>query len=42
MLTIVAGPGGYRSADFVRVGLPLTILMLIATLVSVNLVFHSG
>jgi di/tricarboxylate transporter len=40
VLTIVAGPGGYRAADFIRVGLPLTILMLIITLVSVNLVFN--
>ena len=42
VLTIVAGPGGYRAGDFMRVGLPLTILMLIATLVSVNLVFHAS
>ncbi len=40
VLTIVAGPGGYRARDFVRVGLPLTILMLVATLVMVNVVFH--
>ncbi|HEY2397329.1 MAG TPA: SLC13 family permease [Rudaea sp.] len=40
VLTIVAGPGGYRARDFVRVGLPLTILMLVAMLVMVNLVFH--
>jgi len=40
VLTIVAGPGGYRPHDFVRVGLPLTILMLAATLIMVNLVFH--
>jgi len=41
VLTIVAGPGGYRARDFLRVGLPLTILMLAATLIAVNLVFHS-
>jgi di/tricarboxylate transporter len=42
VLTIVAGPGGYRGRDFVRVGVPLTILMLVATLIMVNLVFHNS
>ncbi len=42
VLTIVAGPGGYRGRDFLRVGLPLTVLMLIATLISVNLVFRAA
>jgi di/tricarboxylate transporter len=42
VLTIVAGPGGYRARDFVRVGLPLTLLMLAATLITVNLVFHNA
>jgi len=36
---IVAGPGGYKSRDFVRVGLPLTVVMLVVTLVMVNVVF---
>jgi di/tricarboxylate transporter len=40
VLTIVAGPGGYRARDFVRVGLPLTILMLVVMLVAVNLLFR--
>jgi len=39
VLTIVAGPGGYRARDFLRVGLPLTLLLLLVLLVSVNLVF---
>ena len=39
-ILIVAGPGGYTSRDFVRVGLPLTILMLVVMLVAVNLVFR--
>lgn len=39
VLTIVAGPGGYRKRDFLRVGLPLTVIMLITLLVSVNLLF---
>jgi len=40
VLTIVAGPGGYRAADFLRIGLPLTLLLLVVMLVSVNLVIH--
>ena len=39
VLLVVAGPGGYRTRDFLRVGLPLTVLILITTLVMVNLVF---
>ncbi len=39
VLMIIAGPGGYRRRDFLRVGVPLTLLMLIALLVSVNLLF---
>jgi di/tricarboxylate transporter len=38
-LLIVAGPGGYKPRDFVRVGLPLTLVMLAVTLVMVNVVF---
>ncbi len=40
VLTIVAGPGGYRARDFIRVGAPLTLLLLVVLLVSVNLVFR--
>jgi di/tricarboxylate transporter len=40
VLTIVAGPGGYRGRDFLRVGLPLTLLMLVTMLVAVNLTFR--
>ena len=39
-LMMVAGPGGYRTSDFLRAGLPLTILVLVTTLLTVNLVFH--
>ncbi len=39
VLTLVAGPGGYRSKDFLRVGLPLTLLLLVVMLVAVNLTF---
>jgi di/tricarboxylate transporter len=42
VILIVAGPGGYRSRDFLRVGLPLTALMLVTTLVALNLVFGRG
>ena len=42
VILIVAGPGGYRSRDFLRVGLPLTFLMLVTTLVALNLVFGRG
>jgi di/tricarboxylate transporter len=41
VITIVAGPGNYRSRDFLRVGVPLTVLMLVTTLVALNLVFGS-
>ena len=39
VLMIIAGPGGYRSRDFLRVGLPLTVVMLVTLLVSINLLF---
>jgi len=39
VLLVVAGPGGYRNGDFLRVGIPLTVLMLVTTLVAVNLMF---
>jgi di/tricarboxylate transporter len=37
--TLVVGPGGYRFADFVRVGLPLQLLLLLGTVVLVPLFF---
>ena len=37
VLLVVAGPGGYRNRDFMRVGLPLTVLMLVTALIGVNL-----
>jgi di/tricarboxylate transporter len=36
VIMIVSGPGGYRSRDFLRVGVPLTLLLLVILLVSVN------
>ncbi|HEY6942926.1 SLC13 family permease [Dokdonella sp.] len=39
VITIVSGPGGYRARDFLRVGVPLTLLMLLILLVGVNVWF---
>src|SRR5690606_10118880 len=39
VLLIVAGPGGYRSKDFLRAGIPLTIIFLVVGIVGVNLLF---
>jgi di/tricarboxylate transporter len=39
-LMMVAGPGGYRGKDFLRVGVPLTLAILVATLLMINLLFH--
>ena len=39
VLTMVAGPGGYRSRDLMRTGLPLTALYLVVVVVMVNLLY---
>lgn len=39
-LMMVTGPGGYKGKDFLRVGAPLTLLVLVVTLVAINLMFH--
>ncbi|MCP1376308.1 SLC13 family permease [Dyella lutea] len=39
-LMMVAGPGGYRGKDFLRVGVPLTLAVLLVTMVVINLMFH--
>lgn len=39
-LMMVTGPGGYKGRDFLRVGAPLTLAMLVVTLVSINLLFR--
>ncbi len=36
---LIAGPGGYRVADFMRVGGGMTLLFLVSSLVTLNLVF---
>jgi di/tricarboxylate transporter len=32
---IVSGPGGYKNVDFLRVGLPVTLLYLTAALLTI-------
>jgi len=39
-LMMVTGPGGYRGKDFLRVGLPLTLVVLVVTLIAINLMFR--
>ncbi len=39
-LMMVTGPGGYNSKDFLRAGIPLTLVVLVITLVAINLMFH--
>ncbi|MFC5581604.1 SLC13 family permease [Rhodanobacter terrae] len=39
-LMMVTGPGGYKSKDFLRVGAPLTVLVLVVTLIAINLMFR--
>lgn len=39
-LMMVTGPGGYKGKDFLRVGAPLTLLVLVFTLVAINLLFR--
>jgi di/tricarboxylate transporter len=39
-LMMVTGPGDYRSRDFLRAGLPLTVIVLVITLVVINLMFR--
>jgi di/tricarboxylate transporter len=39
-LMMVTGPGGYKGKDFLRIGAPLTVVVLVVTLVVVNLMFR--
>jgi di/tricarboxylate transporter len=39
-ILVVAGPGGYRQRDYLRIGSGLTVVMLVVTLVMVNVVFN--
>lgn len=37
--SLISGPGGYRDRDYLRIGLPLTLLFVIVSVVMVRLVF---
>lgn len=37
--TLVLGPGGYRFSDFIKVGVPLQVLLMIASLLVLPLIF---
>ena len=37
--TLVVGPGGYAFGDFVRVGVPFTVVVLIVSVILVPLLF---
>jgi di/tricarboxylate transporter len=37
---MVYGPGGYRFADYLRIGIPLDILMGIVAVLVIPLVWH--
>ncbi len=39
VMSIFAGPGGYRSKDFIKVGAPLTALFLLVTILMLNLMY---
>lgn len=36
---LVYGPGGYRFTDFLKAGIPMTIVILLANLLIVNLIY---
>ena len=37
--TLIMGPGGYRFIDYIKVGLPLTLVCLLVTLLLLPLVW---
>jgi len=39
-LMMVTGPGGYKGKDFLRVGIPLTLIVLAVTVAVINLMFR--
>ncbi|HKX57438.1 MAG TPA: SLC13 family permease, partial [Xanthomonadales bacterium] len=39
---LIIGPGGYRVADFLRVGSGMSVIFIVAILIMVNLMFGSG
>jgi len=38
---LIMGPGGYRVADFIRAGTPMSLIFIVVMLVMVNLVFEA-
>jgi di/tricarboxylate transporter len=36
---LIMGPGGYRVADFIRVGSPMSLIFIVVMLTMVNLVY---
>jgi di/tricarboxylate transporter len=38
-LILVMGPGGYRFKDYVRIGVPLSVIMFIASLLGIALLY---
>jgi len=38
---LIMGPGGYRVADFIRAGSPMSLLFILVMLTMVNIVFRS-
>ena len=36
---LVYGPGGYRFSDFLRIGVPMSFIILAANILIVNLVY---
>jgi di/tricarboxylate transporter len=39
VMSLISGPGGYRTKDLIRVGAPLSVIYLIVVLVIVNLIY---
>ncbi|MDN4032189.1 anion permease, partial [Chryseobacterium gambrini] len=37
--TMVLGPGGYKFSDFLKVGVPFTVIVMIATVLVVPILF---
>jgi di/tricarboxylate transporter len=36
---LIMGPGGYRVADFIRVGTPMSVIFIAVMLLMVNVIF---
>jgi len=36
---LIIGPGGYKVRDFIRIGLPMSVVFLVVMLAMVNVVF---